>query len=51
MAAAHRHRNGFASHHFAIQESRLCLESANATWCGNWMSKVAVSDNSLPVAT
>jgi hypothetical protein len=44
MAAAHRHRNRSASHHFAIGESRLGAESANATWCASWMSKVTVAD-------
>jgi hypothetical protein len=44
MAAAHRHRNRSASHHFAVGESRLRRESVNATWYGSWMSKVTVAD-------
>ena len=44
MAAAHRHCNRSASHHFAIRESRLRRESVNATWFGSWDELVAVAN-------
>jgi hypothetical protein len=44
MAAAHRHRNRSASHHFAIRESRLRRESVTPIQRGSWMSNMAGAD-------